>query len=262
MSRQNILYVIFITFALILYLGNTEQRLQKARFLSKTLYLPLISSVNIVENLFKVKEENQLLVKEIANKTIYINNLENQLDMFEKIKVDYIFGHYDFCLADIIGYRGDFKERNFILNKGSIDDIKINYPVISSEGIIGKILSVSLNYAIVLPYTHSKFKLGVMLEKNNLQGMLESDIYGNTYMRLIKLGSDINLGDTVVTSNISSIFPRDFPVGVVTRLIESPDKIHMDAKISGFTNPASLDQVIVLEYKKDKNYEKEFDNRD
>ncbi len=262
MSRQNILYAVFLTLALILYLGNTEQRLQKARFLSKTLYLPLISSINIVENLFKIKEENQLLVKEIANKTIYINKLENQLDMFEKIQVDYIFGHYDFCLADIIGYSGNFEERNLILNKGSIDDIKINYPVISTEGIIGKILSVSPNYAVVLPYTHAKFKLGVMLEKNNLQGMLESDIYGNTYLTLIKLGSDINLGDVVVTSNISTIFPRDFPVGVVTKLIESSDKIHMDAKISGFTNPACLDHVIVLKYEKDKNYEKEFGDRD
>ena len=67
------------------------------------------------------------------------------------------------------------------------------------------------------------------------------------------------LGDTIVTSNISTVFPKGFPVGIVTKLIEEPDKTHMSAQISTFTKPASLDQVIVLFCKKDTSYEQELD---
>jgi len=53
-------------------------------------------------------------------------------------------------------------------------------------------------------------------------------------MSFIKLGSEIILGDTIVTSNISNIFPEGFPVGVVNSLYESQDKTHMNASIHPF----------------------------
>ena len=79
-------------------------------------------------------------------------------------------------------------------------------------------------------------------------------------MTLIKQGSDINLGDTIVTSNISTIFPKGYPVGTVTKLIEAPDKVYMNAEISTFVNSACLDQVIIIFYEKDKKYESESQN--
>jgi rod shape-determining protein MreC len=79
-------------------------------------------------------------------------------------------------------------------------------------------------------------------------------------MSLIKLGSDVVIGDTIVTSNISSIFPANFPVGTVTLIKEHSNQINMLAKIEGFTDPINLNYVIVLKYKRDNAYETELNN--
>ncbi|HCX74016.1 MAG TPA: hypothetical protein DHM37_09890, partial [Candidatus Cloacimonas sp.] len=79
-------------------------------------------------------------------------------------------------------------------------------------------------------------------------------------MSQIKPGADIALGDSVVTSNISTIFPKNYPVGIVSGIDRSPDKIYIQAKIKPFVEPSKLNQVIILLDKKDIRYEHEFTN--
>ena len=76
-------------------------------------------------------------------------------------------------------------------------------------------------------------------------------------MTLIKPGSDIRVGDIIITSQISSVFPKGFPVGKVVKLMENPTDVFMSAKIQTFINPSELDQTVVLLYEKDKSYEEE-----
>jgi len=260
--RKNVPLLIYIFLSIILFSGNVEQKLAKANLLSRTLYYPFISSVTKLEEIFGITEENKYLISQLADKTLSVNKLERKLEQFKNLDMEFEVDDHDFILVDIIAHSGNFRERNFIIDKGRKDKIKINYPVISNKGIVGKIVSVSQNYSVVLPFNHSSFKLSVITKRNKLLGLLESDIYGNTIMSFIKLGSEIILGDTIVTSNISNIFPEGFPVGVVNSLYESQDKTHMNASIHPFADTSSLDRVIILFYEKDKKYESELNLND
>lgn len=253
-------FVIYLVLAIILFLGSAEDRLVKTQFLSRTLYFPLINSIQQFNSLFDLKEKNKTLANLLSEQTIKISNLENKLSEIENLKIDYDTGNHDHLLADIIGFKGEFLERCLIVNKGRKDKLKLNYPVISNHGIVGKIISVSHNYSVVLPLDNSRFKLGVMSKRKHLQGILESDVYGNSYMKLIKQGSDIKVGDIIITSQISSVFPKGFPVGTVTKLIEDQAEIYMSAKIKTFVNPSELDQAVILLYEKDECYEEELEN--
>jgi rod shape-determining protein MreC len=256
MARKNVLFSIFLLLSLILYFGNYQQRLAKAAFLSKTFFFPFISSINKINDLFELKHDYDELVQDMGSAELYIQQLEKKIKLFEAPSLDEdLKTDYDFLTADVIAYRGDFEEKIMILNKGSKDGVEIDHPVISTGGVAGKILMVSHNYSVLVPYNHSTFKLGVMLRRNNLQGILQSDIYGNTSMTLIPRGANINIGDEVVTSSLSTIFPEGFPVGKVMRLQEATDKINMQAKIDGSVEPASLKQVFILLFKKDLGYE-------
>ncbi len=260
--RRNVPFLIYIFLSIILFSGNSEQKLAKANFLNRTLYYPFISFVTKIEELFGIAEENKYLANQLATKVLSVNRLRSKLEQIKDLKLEFEVDDFDFILADIIAHSGNFQEKNFIINKGRKDEIKINYPVISHRGIVGKIINASQNYSVVLPFNHSSFKLSVNTKKNKHMGLLESDIYGNIVMSFIKLGSDITLGDTIVTSNISNIFPEGFPVGVVNSLYESQDRTHMNASIHPFADTSSMDRVIVLFYEKDKNYESELNLND
>lgn len=253
-------FLIYLILAILLFIGSNDDRLKKAQFFSKAIYFPLVNSIQKFNSLFDLKEKNQILSEKLSEHTIKITELENILVEIENAKIYYDTGNYSHLLADIIGFKGEFRERCLILNKGKKNKIKLNYPVISNDGIVGKIISVSRNYSIVLPLDHSRFRLGVMSKRNHLQGIMKSDIIGNSFMTLIKPGSDIKVGDIIVTSQISSVFPKGFPVGEVTKLIENPADVFMSAKIQIFTNPSELDQTVVLFYEKDESYEEELKN--
>lgn len=255
--RKNFLFFIYFILSLFLIAGGIEARYKKADFLNKFPFFLFINSIEKINSLFDIKEKNILLTEQLALQTNIIIDLENHLDRIKSTSLQYETEHFNFVIADIIGFTGVFQERNLIINKGIIDKVSINSPVISNIGIVGKIVSNSLNYSVILPLNHSNFKLGVMSKRSHLQGIMESDAYGNSFMNLIKLGSDIAVGDTIVTSNISRIFPRGFPVGVITILREAPDQVYMFANLQTFVDPASLDQVIVLDYNKEIDYESE-----
>ena len=253
-------FVIYLILAILLFIGSSENRLAKAQFLSKTIYIPLVNSIQKFNSLFDLKEKNEILSEKLSEHTIRITELENVLSEIENYKIDYNTGNYGHLLADIVGFKGEFQERCIIINKGRQDKIKLDYPVISNDGIVGKIISVSHNYSIVLPLDNSRFELGIMSKRKHLQGIMKSDIFGNSYMTLIKPGSDIKVGDIIVTSQISSVFPKGFPVGKVTKLIEKQTDIFMSARIKTFINPSELDQAVVLLYEKDESYEEELKN--
>jgi rod shape-determining protein MreC len=252
--KRNYAFFIYLLLGFILFAGNTTQKQKKSEFLGKTLFYPFVSSLNRIEEIFEVDLHNKRLLEKVSSQTIKLNSLQNALETAELKTKD-----TDYKIADIIGYTGDFQQRNLILNTGIRDSIEVDYPVISSNGIVGKIILSSGNYSVLLPFSHSSFQLGIMLKHNKLQGLMKSNALGNSFMTLIKNGSEISIGDTVVTSNISRIFPKGFPVGTISKIIKSTDKVHMKAQIKPFTDPLNVDKVIILKYKKDTNYEIELD---
>lgn len=252
--KRSFEFIIYLLLGLILFAGNTAQKQNKSEFLGKTIYYPFISSLNRIDEILKVDLHNKELLKKVSSQTIELNSLQNALEAAE-LQTNFT----DYIIADIIGYTGEFQQRNLILNTGIKDSIEVDFPVISSNGIVGKIVLSSGNYSVLLPFSHSSFQLGLMLKHNKLQGLMKSDVLGNSFMTLIKNGSEISIGDTVVTSNISRIFPKGYPVGTISKIIESSDKVHMKAQIKPFTDPLNVDKVIILKYKKDTKYEIELD---
>ena len=255
--RKQYLFFIYFALSLFLIIGGNEARQYKAKFISRNLFSPFIDSIHSIRSIFEVKKRNRLLSHQLAVQTKKIAELENLIDKINSTNIEYEAENYHYVLADVVGYAGIFHERNLILNKGVLSDVMIGAPVVSNRGVVGKVVTTSLNYSIILPLNNPSFKLSVMCKRSRLQGMLESDIFGNSYMNLIKLGSDIAIGDTIITSNISTIFPKGFPVGIVTRLRETPDQVYMSATLKNFVDPASLDQAIILQYAKDLRYESE-----
>ncbi len=257
MLKRNGLFIFFVICSIFFQVGGASSRANKANFISKILLYPFVESLNNFYEFLELKEENQELAKELAVKQIENVKLQNKLDAQANLEIEYEVLNSNFILANVISYTGNFQEKNLVLDKGKKQGVELDYPVISPNGIVGKINLVAENYSICLPLNHSSFKLSVMLKRNSLQGLLTSDIYGNTAMTMIRQGSDIVVGDTLVTSDLSTIFPRGYNVGVVKSIQIDTNGINMKANIKPFSVIDQLDQIVIMEYKKDMSYETE-----
>lgn len=256
--KTKIIIAAYFIIALSLLIGNTASRLQKADWLSHTLFPPFIKSIENFESRKALQKENRGLRQQVAKQTLMILNLQTQVKSIQSTSaIRFNPGNVNFKVAEVIGYTGTFWERNLILNKGKKEGIIQDSPVISADGVVGKVIGVTNHYSIVLPITHNQFRLAVMDKNSSVQGILETDYYGDTYISMIKLGSQISIGDTVVTSNISRIFPKDYPIGKVIKLKETQDNLFLRAQIVPFTMIENLESVFVLINPKEQEYEQE-----
>lgn len=168
---------------------------------------------------FSLGDENQQLVKENSE-------LKNLLEQYRTENLpsnstfnDTVYHHqFTYNTARVINNSVN-KQYNYItVNRGSVDGIQPDMPVISSEGIVGKVESVSDHYALIMSLLNRNMLLSAKLKKNNYFGSFEwsGTQYQKGYLNEIPLHVNIAIGDTIVTSGFSSTFPEGILVGYVT----------------------------------------------
>ncbi|MDP8231149.1 MAG: rod shape-determining protein MreC [Candidatus Zophobacter franzmannii] len=260
MSRERLLFIILVIISILLFVGKPEQRVAKAAFLSKTIFLPFTSSVNSYVKNKAYKSQNREL--QLKNASLMLDNLRLR-DLYQQIVGKPVFETTDdnnqvqSVIADVIGYSGTYWERSLLINKGSKDGIKVDAPVATSEGIVGKVITVNRFQSTILPLTNFRFHLPVKLSHNHIQGVAETNLIGQLFMNYIKTGSPVTVSDTVVVSNLSKNYPKYYPVGTIKRITESKDNLYLTAEITPFNTIENLKSVYIFTNFKDEANERD-----
>ncbi len=165
---------------------------------------------------FHLREENEHLVKENA---VLYNRLPEafiELDL-KKIPDTAANRKYTFVHARVINNSVN-KQYNFItLNKGKKDGVEAEMAVICDQGIVGQVKAVSDHFAsVVSVLNRESFPPAKMLRTGEF-GYVEwpGANYWEVIIREIPYHAEIMIGDTVVTSGYSAIYPEGFLIGTV-----------------------------------------------
>lgn len=140
---------------------------------------------------------------------------------------------------------------NYItIDKGSADSVCAEMGVLSGSSVVGVVYHVSRHYALVLPVLNSKSNISCKIHRTDYFGVLKWEGGSSRYAWLqdIPRHSEFSLGDTVVTSGHSAIFPEGVPIGVVDDREDSHDGLSYHLKIRLFTDFARLSDVSVIRY--------------
>ena len=135
--------------------------------------------------------------------------------------------------------------RQIILNKGSKDGVEIGNIVIGPGGLLGRVKNTSLFTSSVTLITSPESKLGVWVDRIQINGLLVG--LGDDYPSLILYSkdADIKVGDFVSSSPASTLLPPNIPIGIVQSIDETL-KSKKTAKISLLAKPHVIDWVQIL----------------
>jgi rod shape-determining protein MreC len=151
----------------------------------------------------------------------------------------------------VIGTSGSDLSRIVIIDKGKSAGIDRDMAVITSEGIVGKVLLVSPNLAQVLLISDQSSGVGAILEKSRLQGVLRGTPNGEVVLERVMSDEQVQPGETVLTSGGDQIFPKGLPVGTVTKVGSGKD-LFLSIKIKPAANLSKLEEVLVLTEKQER----------
>jgi len=142
------------------------------------------------------------------------------------------------------------KSKNIIvIDKGKNDGINAEMGVITSEGVIGIIKSVTDNYASIISLLNTDLKVNAILKNSSTIGSISWDGLNSKILKLndIPLSSSIKIGDTIVTGGMSFYFPKGIPIGAIINYDNSSLEGYYDIDVSVFNDFSSLSNLYILE---------------
>lgn len=149
--------------------------------------------------------------------------------------------------AQVIGTSGSDVSHVLYLDKGSRDGLKPDMPVITPEGIVGKIKDVFPHTSQLLVISDQTSGAGVMLETSRIRGILRGNSLGRPQIVNIAPDDHIKAGERVLTSGGDGVYPRGLPVGIVQRIIPDPDHDgYVAVVVTTSANLARLEEVLVI----------------
>src|SRR5690348_9461334 len=149
--------------------------------------------------------------------------------------------------AQVIGTGGTDQSKVLYIDKGWKDGLRQDMPVITADGIVGKLKDVFPHTSQILLATDPTSGLGVVLQDTRVRGVLRGRAYGQLEIADISPDSRIKPGEPVVTSGGDQIFPRGLPVGTVERVIPDPDHDPLvDVLIRPAARLSQLEEVLVI----------------
>lgn len=235
-----------------------SQNYQKSVFLSSSnvIVSSMYEGSNSVFEFFKLSAANESLSVENTALKNQIHSLQNKLNALQPKKKDSIRFEippemeYEFISAKVINCSTN-KILNYItINKGEADGIKVDMGVISEDGVVGIVKTVSKRFAVVIPLLNPKIEISTKFKRNNYNGSLRWSGVDYRFANLTQIARHVDLivGDTLITSGLTSTFPEGIPVGKINdfKINEGDPYYRINVKLA--VNFRTLSHVKVINY--------------
>jgi len=156
--------------------------------------------------------------------------------------------------AEIIARDPENLYDTFLINKGSIHGLKEEMPVIAYQnglyGLVGRLDSVGINSSLVRPVTDRSSFVASRLQESRHEGLINGMGGENSnlimkYVPKIAL-NDLNEGDLIVTSGLSSVYPKGIFIGRISEIVNNEFQPSLDLYINAVINFSRLEYVFVL----------------
>lgn len=223
----------------------------------------LADKIDDYNKLKSVSKDNDILETSIDRiESIEAENIElrRQLEkMKEELNIEYTLSDYEYLNATVISRNVGYWYNKLTINKGSYNGVEKDMVVISSKGLIGRVVKTSTFTSdvrlITTSDTNNKISVHVSNGDNNLYGVINGYDYKKSVLELegISNTKDVNVGDYVYTSGLGGIFPAGILIGTVTEITTDSYDLAKIMKVTPSVDFNDINYVSILKRKSDSN---------
>jgi len=210
----------------------------------------IFSTTNSINSYFGLKEQNLKLQQENSRLKSLVYN---QTQTHDSAIIDTTSYNGIYKVTPAIIYKNDYSKNNNVLliNKGKNDSISQDYAVVSDLGIVGITDNSSSKFSTVLSVLNTNVLISAKLKKSNHFGTISWDAKSPSLVNLTEIPkvAPVKLGDTIVTSGRSAIFPKNISIGEVVDFNIDKAGNFYKLKVKLFNDMTSLNHVYVIENK-------------
>lgn len=246
--------MVYVTISCVLLFQNNPYQhslyLSSANAVSTSLY----RSAHSVTSYFNLRDINEDLTRRNAQLERQVLALKAQIAKYRiaeyaaTVSVDSSLARYDFIIAHVIN-NSVHRPHNYItLDKGSLDGITEEMGVVNENGVVGIVNKVGPHSSRVISLLNNYLRVSAKVRGGEQVGSLIWDGISPSEAVLEELPRHavFQIGDTVVTSGFSTVFPEGVPIGVVTKSLKDYDENFFALRVRLFTDFTTLNTVRVV----------------
>ena len=241
-------FLIILAFAILLSGTSPEVRMIQGNIANSVKFIHKPKSwINQLSGLVK---ENKILKEKNVKLTLL--NIELKEAYLENIRLHKMLGFQDSTQLKLIPARvlneGTTPVFNsFLIDAGESKDVRPQMAVISTDGVVGKTISVAKSVAVIQILNDANFRLSIRFQDSRVIGILHSIHGGLAEVSSIPKTAVINPGEEVITSGYSDIFPPDIGVGTVLEISQEQNGLYLIALIKPYVDLRSLEEVFIVD---------------
>jgi rod shape-determining protein MreC len=257
-SLQTITFILIVIGIIALALGGylaplsglTFSPFVQAQTWVSSRYLAVRDFLTAPRDLASLRQENQQLESEVASLQAQVVELEQEIADMQVLSalVDFARGNPQnrYLAASVIGRDPSPFLKYLIINRGSDDSLRRGMPVVTSQGLVGRIAKVTASASSIQLITDPNSIVNVTLQPSEAEAALEGSITGDLGLNLIPQDAEVQPGDLVLTSGLGGVFPPNILIGQVTGVRSRATDIFQRASVQPVVDFTQLDIVLVI----------------
>ncbi|MEK7220095.1 MAG: rod shape-determining protein MreC, partial [candidate division NC10 bacterium] len=166
-----------------------------------------------------LQEENKGLRRETATQKRRIDQLEEQALETQRLQALLAMrqaSRAEFLTARVVGKDATNWFKTILLDRGSLEGVRRNQPVLAPDGLVGRVVEVTPTSAKVQLLTDPVNAVGGLIQRTRVNGIVSGNLGAGARVRYLPLMADVVVGDQMVTSGMGGVFPKGIPIGRIT----------------------------------------------
>lgn len=134
-----------------------------------------------------------------------------------------------------------------LLDKGSASGVQVSTPIITPDGVVGRVLKISTHFSTALLITDPSSKISVLGRDNRTPGILTGQGPNSPLsVNYVHQNAQLAPGEILVTSGLDEVFPKGLPVAVVTAVTRSDISLFQEVTAEPLVDLKMLEEVLLL----------------
>jgi rod shape-determining protein MreC len=247
-GRTIVFFILVFLSLFFIYSDDTTQSTDFRDSLRDQVYA-LNDAMLIFDRIERLQSENERLAERYiklkqqldANSELYLQN-QRFRQFFQLSEL----GQFDYTFASVIGRDISYPGSGYVLNKGLRDTISINMVVVAPKGLVGRIVRVGETSSIVQMLNDKDLRVSCRIQRNRFAAILSYDLNNTFLLNYVPNSIDVRVGDVIVTSGLSPIYPKGIRIGTVKSVVNQSRELFKNIEIQPAVQFDRLDEVFIV----------------
>ena len=200
-----------------------------------------------VARLTQINEQLEAEVSRLQSQIIELQQQNSEMQVLAAL-LDFARTHAEneYITAAVIGRDISPFLHYVIINRGSDDGLRRGMPVVSSQGLVGRVAAVTADGSRVQLINDPDTAINVRIQPSGAEGLLQGSITGDITVEALAQDANIQTGDLILTSGLGGNYPPDMLVGQVSGIRQVPVELFQTATVEPVVDFNQLGIVLVI----------------